>query len=187
MFSIPVDSLLTGLGITLTILALFGSWFVTLVGMPGNWLIVGVAALYAWWVPDESRWDLSWQNVAVLAGLAVVGEVVEAGLSAAGVSRLGGSRRGMVLALLGSFVGAFMGAGMGLPIPLVGPLLGIMLGAGLGALGGAALGELWKGRTVGESLHIGHAAFWGRLIGSFAKLFVGTVMVTLAVAAIFVR
>ncbi len=60
------------LGLTLAI-----GWVLTLVGMPGNWLIVAGTAIYAYLVPDDSRLGIGWQVVAVLAGLAALGEIVE--------------------------------------------------------------------------------------------------------------
>jgi uncharacterized protein YqgC (DUF456 family) len=179
-----MNTLLFGLGILSTIAGFILSWFLSLVGLPGNWLIVGIAAFYAYLTPDDSRWDISWQVVAVLAGLAVAGEIIETAMAAAGVKKLGGSRRGMVFALVGSFAGAIFGGGLGVPIPVIGPLVGVVIGACAGALGGAVLGELWKGRTFDESMNIGRAAAWGRLLGSMIKLIVGTAMLVVAVVAL---
>lgn len=180
------DQLLLYSGVALTVVGLFAAWFSCLLGLPGTWVMVGIAALHSWLVPDDSRCDISWNVVFVLIGLAVIGEVIESGLSAVGVKRLGGSWRGMVLAFFGSLGGAIIGGMIGVPVPVIGSLIGIILGAGLGALAGAALGELWKGRTLEESLQVGHAAFWGRLMGSMAKLIVASIMLAIALTATFV-
>lgn len=74
-------------------LALAAGWLLTLLGMPGNWLIVAAAALYVLVVPGESRLAIGWPAVALLAGLAILGEIAELVAEALGVSKAGGSRR----------------------------------------------------------------------------------------------
>lgn len=160
-------------------------WCLTMLSMPGNWLIVAAAALFAWLAPAES-FDISWQIVGVLLVLAVVAELLEFAASALGATKAGGSRRGAVLAIGGSVAGALIGAGVGLPIPFIGSLLGAVLFAGVGALAGAMLGETWKGRTLAESWKVGQSAFWGRLLGALAKTGIATAMVVItAIAALF--
>lgn len=185
--SLPTHEILFSLGLICSLLGLILAWCLSLVGLPGNWVMIVVAALHAWVVPDDSRWDIGWVAIGALVVLAVIGELVESGLAAAGVQRLGGSRRGMILAVFGSFIGASLGAAIGLPIPLLGTLAGIIIGAALGALAGAALGELWKGRTLDRSLEVGHAAFWGRLLGSMAKLIVASVMLCVTLLAVVLK
>jgi len=107
----------------LLIVLLVAGWMLTLVGLPGNWLMVGTTAVYAWLVPAQSRAAIGWKVVAAMLVLAVLGEVVELLAGALGAARAGGSRRGAALALVGSLAGALVGAVVGLPIPLVGSLV----------------------------------------------------------------
>lgn len=164
--------------------AMIFSWFLTLFGLPGNWLILGVASLFAYLVPNMGGRGISWNVVAVLAGLALLGELLEFAAGAAGMAK-GGSKRGAVLAVIGSMIGGIAGAVVGIPIPLLGSLVGVLLFASLGAMAGAIAGERWKGSALGNSLEIGKAAFWGRLFGSLAKVIVGSVMIAVAGAAAF--
>jgi uncharacterized protein YqgC (DUF456 family) len=83
--------------------------------------------------------------------------------------------------LLGGIVGLFV------PIPVIGQIVGPIVCAGLGALAGAVIGEQWKGRDLDESLNIGHAAFWGRLIGTLGKILVGCVMLALIIVSLIIR
>jgi len=168
----------------LLIVLLFAGWVLTLLGMPGNWLMVAAAAAYAWLVPEPSKLAVGWQVVAALAVLATLGEIVEFIAGALGVAKVGGSRRGALLALVGSAAGALVGIFVGVPVPVIGPVIAAVLFAGLGALGGAMLGEIWKGRSPGESWQIGKAAFWGRVFGTLAKTVAGSVMVVVALAAL---
>jgi uncharacterized protein YqgC (DUF456 family) len=159
-------------------------WLLTLVGMPGNWLIVGSAALYAVLRTPDAPMSLNLITVGVLAGMAALGEVLETAAGAAGVARVGGSKRSAALALMGSLVGGIVGMFVGLPVPLVGSLLAAVVFAGLGALVGAMLGENWKGRGMGQSWEVGKAAFWGRLFGTLAKTLVASAMVAVCLAAL---
>lgn len=157
-------------------------WVMTLLSMPGNWVMVAAAAVYVFLVPDEHRF-LHWTAVGILAGLALLAEVLELAAGAVGAARAGGSKRGAILAAVGSMVGALAGAVVGLPIPVVGSVIAAILFAGLGALGGAMLGESWKGRGLEESWKVGQAAFWGRLLGTLAKTTIASAMVAVAVVA----
>lgn len=168
----------------LLLIALAACWVLTLLGMPGNWLMVAAAAGYVLLVPAESPAAIGWTTVVVLIVLASVGELLEFLAGALGVAKAGGSRRGAVLALAGSLAGGVVGLFVGLPIPVVGSLLGAVLLAGAGAFVGAVLGERWRGRQLGESLKIGEAAFWGRLLGTVAKSAVGAVMVAVVLIAL---
>ncbi len=174
------------LALALLIGLVLAGWVLNLFNLPGNWLIVASAAFFAWWAGPESGFQLTWTMVAVVTGLAVLGEILEFVAGAAGTQKAGGSRRAAVMSIVGSMVGAIVGAGVGLPIPVVGSIVGAILFGGAGAMAGAMLGESWKGRALVESWRVGQGAFWGRLLGTAAKAAVGTVMAIITiVAAIF--
>ncbi len=97
-------------------------WLTQLLGLPGNWIVVVAAMLYAWWLPGDGRLAVGWNTVLVLAVLAAGGEAVEFIAGALGVSKAGGSRRGALLALVGSLVGGVVGLFIGVPVPVVGSL-----------------------------------------------------------------
>ena len=169
---------------TLLILILVAGWVLTLLGMPGNWLMVAAAALYAWLIPEESPCRVGWDVVSALVVLACLGELVELVAGALGAAKAGGSKRAAALSLVGSLIGAIVGVVVGVPIPVVGSLVGAVVFAGIGALAGAMLGEIWAGQTMRQSWRVGHAAFWGRLLGTVAKSLVASVMVVLTAAAL---
>jgi uncharacterized protein YqgC (DUF456 family) len=168
----------------LMFLVLLGGWALNLFGLPGNWLNVAAAAVYAWLVPGQHRLSISWWVVGAALVLAILGELFEFLAGAMGAAKVGGSRRGAVLAIFGSLVGGVLGATIGVPIPVIGSIVGILLFAGLGAMAGAIAGEFWKGRDWETSIKIGHAAFWGRLLGTAGKLAVGTLIVGIVLAAL---
>src|SRR5882672_3908446 len=99
------------------------AWLSTLLTLPGNWLVVGLAALFAWWFPAEAGRGIAWQTVGIAAALAAVGEAIEFAAGAAGAAKHGASRRAVALSLVGAMAGSLVGLAVGLPIPIFGPLI----------------------------------------------------------------
>ncbi len=173
------------LAILLTALALT-SWGANLLGLPGNWLVTALAAACLWLRPESTITHVAWTALIIILLAALVGELLEFAASALGASRMGGSRRGTALAMVGSIGGAIAGLFFGtlIPIPIVGNLIAsLMLGA-LGAFSGAIVGERWAGKDWDASIQIGNAAFWGRLLGTVAKAVCGTIACAVFVAAV---
>lgn len=162
----------------LLLLANATAWLSNSLSVPGNWVVVVFTAIFAAAFPAEM--GIGWPTVAVLFGLAVLGEAIEFVAGAAWAGKQGGSRRGMLLAILGTMAGSIGGAFVSLPIPLVGPVLGALGGGALGAFAGAWLGEFWKGRPWREGYEISKSAMIGRLFGTAGKLIIGALMVTIA-------
>jgi uncharacterized protein len=71
-------------------------WVGILFNLPGTWLMILVPALLEWWQPGQFMY--SWTVLFVAAGLAVLGEVLEFVLGAAGSRHAGGSKRAAALA-----------------------------------------------------------------------------------------
>jgi uncharacterized protein len=167
-------------------LAVVLCWASNLIGLPGNWGMILAAAVYWWLMPAEVRVNFHWGVLIALVVLAIAGELIELVAGAAGASKAGGSKRGAALALLGSLVGGVVGLFVGLPIPVVGQIAAALIFASLGAMGGAMLGEHWKGRKFEDGLKVGEAAFWGRLFGTLGKFACGAVMLVVLLAAMIV-
>lgn len=153
------------------------AWATNFVMLPGNWMIVGLAALFVSSVVATADGGMGWDTVTQLIVLAVIGEGLEFMAGAAGAAKKGGSKRSVVLALLGALSGSIIGAVAGLPIPVIGTLVGALAGAGAGAFVGAWLGEAWKGRSPEDRVSVGQGAMVGRLLGTVGKLAVGMVMI----------
>jgi len=178
-------SIVWGVVLVIVLLAL---WTLHVFSLPANWLMLLAASLYVWLAPVEGSAAIGWwPTLVALAVLALMGEGLELLASALGVKVYGGSRRGAVLAMIGSLVGAVIGIFVGLPIPYVGSILAALLFAGLGAMVGAVLGEQWAGRSPEESWKIGAAAFVGRLLGTAGKMAVGAAMIAVVVVALWLE
>jgi uncharacterized protein YqgC (DUF456 family) len=175
---------LAGVFALLLIVVLVACLALTLFGLPGNWLIVVVTAVYACLKPAGSVAAIGWKSVVILVVIAALGEVVELSAATVGTAKAGGSRRGAALALVCSIVGAIVGIFVGIPVPVVGPILGALLFAGVGALAGAIAGERWAGKDWNSSWRIGKAAFCGRLAGTLAKICLGGLMVVVVIVAL---
>jgi len=174
-----MDTIFAIFAVAMLISAVITGWMLTLMGLPGNWLMVSCAALFALLGPHTGVLHIGWTAVLTITALAVVGEIAELATSVWSARRAGGSRRAAVFALLGSIAGAVAGAVVGLPIPIIGPPVAALLGGALGSLAGAAAAEHSLGEEPGQSFRVGHAAFWGRILGTGAKTVAGT-----AIAAI---
>lgn len=151
-------------------------WLTNLFSLPGNWILLGMAALFAWLAPETAGRGIGWTTVGILAGLATIGEVIEFFAGAAGAAKQGASRRSIFFSLVGGMAGSIAGAMLGLPIPIVGSVIAALLGGAGGAFAGAYLGEKSIERPHSESMAVARGAFAGRLWGTVGKFAVGAVM-----------
>ena len=160
--------------------ALIAAWVINATGLPGNWIMVAVAASYCWLMPTDSPYAFGWLVVLAMGLLAGVGEVLEFFTSALRAKSAGGSSKGMWCSVLGSIVGSIAGVCLGIPVPVIGSLVAALLFSSAGALLGAYLGEKWHGRENQDAWRIGFASFFGSLLGSIAKLLIGLVALLIA-------
>ena len=150
----------------------------TIVGLPGTWLIAATTALLAWWQWDQQM--IGWPVLAVLFALAALGELLEFIAGVVGTKQFGGSNRGALGAMIGTLVGGVAAIFL-IPVPVVGSLIGACLGAAMGAWAA----ELHGGRDWKQSLNSAAGAGVGRLGGTVAKLACGVLMWVLASVAAF--
>jgi hypothetical protein len=160
------------------------AWFTNLFGLPGNWLMLACSVLYWLLMPSGERASIGLVLLVVLAALAMLGEFVELAAGSAGVSKAGGSRRSAIYAIGGSIGGAMVGFVVGVPIPLIGSVVGSLLFGSFGAMAGAIYGERSAGKRWRDTLHVGKAAFWGRAMGTAAKMGVGLAMIGAALVGL---
>ncbi len=155
----------------LLILILLAGLFINILGLPGLWLMIAAAGIYAWVTAGAF---MSWGTLIALLVLALLAELAEFVAGAAGSKAAGGSKRGMAGAIVGGLVGGILGT----PIPI--PIVGTIVGACLGAFVGAFIVERSIGRDTNESLQIGFGAAKGRFWGILIKSAFGVVMLIVA-------
>ncbi|HJQ78441.1 MAG TPA: DUF456 domain-containing protein, partial [Lacipirellulaceae bacterium] len=179
-YNVDMDATLYYLWALLLVAACVIAWLLSLVALPGNWIVLGFAALFAWLFPqDATGRGMTWFWVGSLGVLAVLGEIIEFVAGAAGAARQGASRRGVALSIVGAILGSIVGLTIGTPIPILGSFVMALLGGAAGAFAGAYLGEAWKGRPQEERVAAGRGAFAGRIWGTVGKLAVGAIMVAI--------
>lgn len=140
-------------------------------GMGGTFVMVGAAALFGLITGFE---PITLRLLAVLLGLALVGEGIESLLGVAMARRYGASKWGM----WGAFLGGIAGAVVGTPVPVVGNLVGALIGVFAGAF---LLEWLGMGRSD-SSLRTGWGALIGRTAASAIKLGIGMIILILVVS-----
>ncbi len=164
--------------------AAVAAWAVGILGLPGNWILAGLAVA-CWGLPEPgSMLSISWVPVVSLLVLAAIGEAIEFLAGALGVKKLGGSNRSTWFALGGSLLGALAGFVVGSGVPVIGNIIASVLGSALGALVGSVYGERTSGKPWEHSLQVGSAAFIGRILGTLGKLAVGTAMLIIFLSAL---
>lgn len=117
--------------------------------------VAAVGALLAAWMTGFE--GLGWTRVLIVAGLAVLAQLLDYIAALIGASRYGASRAGLWGSVIGSLLGLFF-------FPPFGFLIGALLGA--------VLAELLTGRPLPEAGQAGLGALVGTLGGIVAKLFI---------------
>lgn len=169
---------LTYLAATIVLLVSLVGIALTLLTLPGAWLIILTAALSNWWQPGGAA-IFSWWTIGICAAVALLGEIIEFAAGAVGATKAGGSKTGAAGAIIGTIVGAVVGTFV--PPPPLGTIIGGAVGAGLGAM----LAERYiKKKDAGASARIAAGAAVGRLISTFVKVAIcAGVGIALTVAA----
>src|SRR2546426_12240066 len=93
-------------------------------GLPGLWVMVAGVAGYGWLTDFRA---VGVTTIALVLGLALVGEIVESWLGFRLARRYGGSSR----AGWGALVGGIVGAVVGVPVPIIGSVIdgvGVVVG-----------------------------------------------------------
>lgn len=143
-------------------------------GLPGTWLMLGVAAVYSAMTHDS----IGWITILLVGVLAVIAEVFEFMLAGRYARKYGGSRR----AGWGAIIGGIVGAIVGVPVPI----LGSMIAAFIGCFIGAFVFERLGGTGYRDSTRVATGAFVGRVVAAAMKVAMGFVMaVWLVGSAIF--
>jgi len=163
-----------------------GCLALVLLGLPGVWLMIGLAIALelsdGWLLRDPGAVSFGWGVIAGSVGLGLAGEALEVVAGAAGTKLGGGSRRGMIGALVGGIAGAILLTPL-LPVPVLGTLAGALAGSFAGAWVGEASGPEARGRAHNARAAFGAAV--GRLGGTLGKAALATVVWVLLVRAAF--
>ncbi|MDR6642825.1 uncharacterized protein YqgC (DUF456 family) [Luteibacter sp. 1214] len=133
--------------------------------LPGIPMIFGGIWLAAA-VDDYQHLGGGWLVVIGIVG--AVGVALDFVSASLGAKKIGASPR----ALWGAGIGTTVGMFFGLPGLLLGPFLG------------AVAGELWSGKSVLRSAHVGISTWFGMLLGIIAKAVLSFLMLGMAALAL---
>lgn len=143
--------------------------------LPGTWVIVVASFLYA--LVRDYQASADWKVIAVLAGLALLGELIEFLTGTLGPAK----EKVPTGAIVCSVIGGIAGAIIGVPVFLIGALLGLLLGSFFGAF----LYCLVKDGHVRQALRHSWLILTSRVIAIFAKTAIGAGMVVFVLFKVF--
>ncbi len=162
LFALGWSMLLAGFMFVLGIVMLL-----SIFGLPGNWIMLILVAVYHFVLPVESPLGVGYWVIAL--AVAVLGEVLEFLLQVKQAKKYGSSTTGTVGGVIGALILAVMMA------PLffgIGAFIGALLGAYLGCL----LFELLRGQDARTAARAARGAMFGRFLGTVCKLACGVVI-----------
>jgi len=166
-----MNTILSYLGTVGLYLGLLLGLFLVPLGLPGNWVILGIAVLKAF-LSDFQGLTLTW--LIVLLALVLLGEAIEFFLGVYMAKRYGASKWGMYGAFFGGLIGGIVGS---FPFPVIGTMIGAFIGAFLGAF----LCEYAYRMRSDVSFQAGIGAFIGRILAIVLKLEIGIAMVLIII------
>lgn len=152
----------TILPVLLLVVCCVGGLVLAVVGLPGLWVMVLGVIGYGWLTGFRT---VGVATIAIVVGLALLGEIVEWWLGFWFAERYGGSRRAGWGALLGGIVGAVVGV----PVPIIGSVIGAFVGSFIGA----AAFEYTRQLSAGVALRAGWGAVLGRAAAAGLKMALG--------------
>src|SRR5690606_35189360 len=141
---------------------MIGSLFLTPLGLPGNWIMIAVLAVGAFF-----------GGLVLLAARAsaLAGELIEFWSVKRYNLRYGGSNRAFWGALAGGLIGTFVG----IPVPIIGSIIAGIIGSFVGAM----LITMTEARTLGDATRVGWGVMLGRVWSAVAKTAAGVTILAL--------
>ena len=144
--------------------------FLTPLGIPGLWIMVGVLAI------ATTMGDVGVLVLVTCVVLALAAELLEFVIVQKLNVRYGGSR----LAFWGAIFGGVIGVVVGMPVPVIGSII-----AGfLGSFAGAMAATLYETRRLESAARVGWGVLVGRMWAAATKVAAGIVIFVLGSAAL---
>ncbi len=164
------------IGVVLLFLVMLGAIGVIIFGLPGTWIILLSALVFAIFTDFV---HITFWVIVLLLIMAATAEGIELLAVMYGAKRFGASRRATIAAV----VGAIMGAILLSPLMLV---IGALIGAFVGAFIGAFLVEYLVEKDLGKAASTGFGALLGKLGGTIAKAAIAVGMSAIIISDLFI-
>lgn len=159
--------LLSIIGYFALFLVFLGALGATMVGLPGNWVILVLFILFSFLTNFTI---ISLTEMMVLAGLLLLGEIIETGFALLGAERYKPSRWSYLGAVIGGICGGVLGTS-------ILPVIGSIIGTACGVFGGAYAVEWWKTGNDDQAARVAKGAMLGSLIGVTTKFVLAFIVV----------
>lgn len=135
----------------------------TMIGLPGNLLVLLGAVGYGYW---EGFYHLSTKFLWILFGVFLIGETVEFIAGALGAKRKKASGWTITAALCGAIAGSIFGTSF---LPVIGSFLGAMMGA----FAASYAMEYFLTRDAAKAISVARSVMCGQIIGIIVKFSIG--------------
>ena len=154
----------------LLIAVLCASLLLIPLGLPGLWVMTGVAAV-AWLMQY-----IALSTMLSILAIVIVAELIEFAIVGKLTKQYGGTRKAFWGAILGGGIGVFVGA----PVPVIGSIVAGFVGSFIGA----AIVTFAETREAGPAGRVGTGAVIGRALTAVAKTAAGLAVLVITAAAI---
>lgn len=136
---------------------LLGGIIMTMVGLPGNVLIVLVGLAYGYYV------HVPYSVLGIILGVFILGELIEFGAGVIGAKQEKASKRAVTAAFIGTVLGGIWGTSI---VPFIGSIIGALLGAFVFT----ALAEYTKNKNREQATRVALGVLKGQIIGMIFKV-----------------
>jgi uncharacterized protein YqgC (DUF456 family) len=141
------------------ILVLLGGVTMTVMGLPGNILIILAGFAYGYYEHFET---IDYAILVIIFGIFIVSEIIEFVAGLIGAKKVKASKRAMLAPFIGTILGGVWGTAI---FPIIGSLLGALLGAYIIT----ALAEYSKTKDISQAKRVAKSVIKGQIFGVLIK------------------
>ena len=145
---------------------ILGGIIMTMVGLPGNIIIVFVGLAYGYYDRFE---HVDYAVLVIIVGVFIVGELIEFWAGLIGAKQEKASKRAVVAAFVGTVLGGIWGT-------VILPLIGSIIGALVGAFAITAVAEYTKTKDEKQAKRVAIGVLKGQLVGMIFKVVIAVGM-----------
>lgn len=144
----------------LCIVIIFIGVIMTMVGLPGNIIIVMIGLAYGYY---DSFEHVNYNLLVTIVGVFVLSELIEFWAGLIGAKKEKASKRAVVAAFVGTVLGGIWGTAI---LPLIGSILGALLGAFVIT----AMAEYTKTKNKEQAKRVAIGVLKGQIVGMIFKV-----------------
>lgn len=154
------------------ILAILAGVIMTIIGLPGNLIILLTGLLYGYYDHFDK---MDYAILVIVLGIFIIAEIIEFVAGVVGAKKEKASKRAMFATFIGTIVGGIWGTA-------ILPVLGSLLGALCGAFIATAVAEYSKTKDLDQAKRVGKSVLKGQIIAIIIK---STAAVSMAIILLY--